>query len=156
MLKVETNNLEETIRFGKQIGNKLNPGDIVCLQGNLGAGKTSLAQGICKGLGVKEEITSPTYTIVKEYQGKFKVNHIDLYRIHSEEELYDLGFEEYLYGDGVTIIEWPDKAGTLMPDNYLDINLHGQENKREIRLIPQANKFIELVTELKEDVSNRD
>ncbi|AGB40305.1 ATPase, YjeE family [Halobacteroides halobius DSM 5150] len=155
MLKVKTDNPEETFKLGKKIGNKLNPGDIVCLQGSLGAGKTSLAKGICAGLGVKDKITSPTYTIVNEYQGRMKVNHMDLYRIKAEEELYDLGFEEYIYGSGVTIIEWPDKAGSLIPDNYLDINLHGEGNYREIRLIPQANKFIELVSELEDNVSIR-
>ncbi|GAB6099931.1 tRNA (adenosine(37)-N6)-threonylcarbamoyltransferase complex ATPase subunit type 1 TsaE [Halanaerocella petrolearia] len=149
MLKVETDSPEETFNFGKDLGSKLNPGDIVCLQGSLGAGKTSLAKGICAGLGVDDEVTSPTYTIVNEYQGRMKVNHMDLYRVQGEGELYDLGFEDYIYGDGVTIIEWPNKAGTLIPDNYLDINLQGQGNQREIRLIPQANKFIELVSELK-------
>ena len=153
MLKVKSNSPEETKKFGRKLGEKLKPGDIVCLQGNLGAGKTVLAKGICAGLGVKEEITSPTYNVINEYRGKVKVNHIDLYRTHTEEELLDLGFEEYLYGDGVCIVEWPDKAGTLMPDNYLDINLQGEGDTREIRLIPQANKFIGLITELKEDAN---
>ncbi|MCK8826169.1 tRNA (adenosine(37)-N6)-threonylcarbamoyltransferase complex ATPase subunit type 1 TsaE [Natroniella acetigena] len=150
MLKVETNNPEETFDLGKKIGESLTHGGIVCLQGDLGAGKTVLAKGICRGLGVEEEITSPTYTVANEYRGKLKVYHMDLYRIRDEEELYDIGFEDYLYrGEGVTIIEWPDKAGALMPDNYLDINLRGEGNWREIRIIPQANKFIELVAELK-------
>ncbi|GAB6138790.1 tRNA (adenosine(37)-N6)-threonylcarbamoyltransferase complex ATPase subunit type 1 TsaE [Halanaerobaculum tunisiense] len=153
MLKIETNSPQETFTLGEKLGAKLRPGDIVCLQGSLGAGKTSLAQGICAGLGVTAEVTSPTYTIINEYQGRMKVNHLDLYRIQDEGELYDLGFEDYIYGDGVTIIEWPDKAGSLMPDNYLDINLSGTGGQREIRLIPQANKFIELVTEMKENVS---
>ncbi|WP_018249293.1 tRNA (adenosine(37)-N6)-threonylcarbamoyltransferase complex ATPase subunit type 1 TsaE [Orenia marismortui] len=152
MIKINTSSPEETFKVGRELGEKLNPGDIVCLQGDLGAGKTNLAKGICAGLGVKGEITSPTYTIVNEYRGRMKVNHMDLYRIRKEDELYDLGFEEYLYGDGVTIIEWPDKSRTLMPDNYLDINLKGQGTEREIRIIPQANKYIELITELKQDV----
>ncbi|MCK8816136.1 tRNA (adenosine(37)-N6)-threonylcarbamoyltransferase complex ATPase subunit type 1 TsaE [Natroniella sulfidigena] len=150
MIKFETNSPEETFQLGKKIGRNLTHGGIVCLQGDLGAGKTVLAKGICRGLGVEEEITSPTYTVVNEYRGELKVYHMDLYRIRSEEELYDIGFEDYLYsGEGVTIIEWPDKAGTLMPDNYLDINLRGEGNWREIRIIPQANKFIELVAGLK-------
>ncbi|TDX50955.1 tRNA (adenosine(37)-N6)-threonylcarbamoyltransferase complex ATPase subunit type 1 TsaE [Orenia marismortui] len=152
MIKINTSSPEETFKVGRELGKKLNHGDIVCLQGDLGAGKTNLAKGICAGLGVKGEITSPTYTIVNEYRGRMKVNHMDLYRIRKEDELYDLGFEEYLYGDGVTIIEWPDKSRTLMPDNYLDINLKGQGTEREIRIIPQANKYIELITELKQDV----
>ncbi|OCL27764.1 tRNA (N6-adenosine(37)-N6)-threonylcarbamoyltransferase complex ATPase TsaE [Orenia metallireducens] len=157
MIKINTSNPEETFKVGEELGKKLAPGDIVCLQGDLGAGKTSLAKGICAGLGVKGDITSPTYTIVNEYRGKYKVNHMDLYRIRREDELFDLGFEDYLYGDGVTIIEWPDKSGSLMPDQYLDINLRGEGTDREIRIIPQANKFIELMAELKKDVdvSNR-
>ncbi len=151
MLKITTNSPEETFEFGKRLGKELRPGDVICLQGDLGAGKTSLAKGICRGLGVVAEITSPTYTIVNEYRGRMKVAHMDLYRMKSEDDLYDIGFNEYIYGDGVTIIEWPDKAGTLMPDNYLDINLAGQGCTREIRLIPQANKFIGLISELKED-----
>ena len=155
MLKIKTEGPEETFELGKKLASKLFPGDIICLQGDLGTGKTSLTKGICAGLGVKEKITSPTYNIVNEYRGNMTVNHMDLYRIRSEDELYDIGFNDYIYGDGITIIEWPDKAGTLMPDNYLDINLSGQKNRREIRLIPQANKFIELVAELRKDVAVR-
>ncbi len=149
MIKINTHSPEETFEVGEKLGNKLNRGDIVCLQGDLGAGKTSLAKGICAGLGVKDPITSPTYTIVNEYRGRVKVNHMDLYRIRKEDELYELGFEDYIYGDGISIIEWPDKSGALMPDNYLDINLRGQGNDREIRIIPQANKFIGLMAEMK-------
>jgi len=152
MLKIKTKNVEETIELGEQLGAKLNAGDIVCLQGELGSGKTSLAKGICNGLGVEEQVTSPTYKIVNQYRGDLRVNHLDLYRIHKEEELYDLGFEDYIYGDGISIVEWPDKAGTLMPDNYLDINIKGQGDDREVRFIPQANKYIGLVAELKQDV----
>ncbi len=156
MLKITTNSPEETFEFGKRLAKDLRSGDVICLQGDLGAGKTSLAKGICRGLGVVDQITSPTYKIVNEYRGRMKVVHMDLYRIKNEEQLHDIGFNDYIYGDGVKIIEWPDKSGTLMPDNYLDINLSGQGNTREIRLIPQANKFIGLVSELKEDalVSN--
>jgi tRNA threonylcarbamoyladenosine biosynthesis protein TsaE len=152
MLKIKTKNVEETIELGEKLGDKLNAGDIVCLQGELGSGKTSFAKGICNGLGVEEQVTSPTYKIVNQYRGDLRVNHLDLYRIHKEEELYDLGFEDYIYGDGISIVEWPDKAGTLMPDNYLDINIKGQGDDREVRFIPQANKYIGLVAELKQDV----
>ena len=152
MLKIKTSSEEETIKLGKKLGTKLNAGDIVCLQGDLGTGKTTFAKGICAGLGVSAPVTSPTYKMVNEYRGEMKVYHLDLYRIHKEEELYDLGFEDYIYGDGVAIVEWPDKARSLMPDNYLDINFTGQGNRREIRFIPQANKFIGLVAELKQDV----
>jgi tRNA threonylcarbamoyladenosine biosynthesis protein TsaE len=153
LLKLKTESPEETIELGEKVAKLLNSGDIVCLQGDLGAGKTYLAKGILKGLEVSEEVTSPTYTLVNEYQGQLAAYHIDLYRISDHRELYNIGFEEYLYGEGVTIIEWPDKAGPLMPDNYLNITIKGQENTRIIKIIPQANKYISLVTELKENVN---
>jgi len=152
MLKLKTEAPEETIELGERLGEVLNSGDIICLQGDLGAGKTYLAKGILKGLGVEREITSPTYTLVNEYQGRLPAYHIDLYRVSDYKELYDIGFEEYLYGEGVTIIEWPDKAGSLMPDNYLNIIIKGHDNTRTIKVIPQANKYISLVTELKKNV----
>ena len=154
-MKLKTSSTEETKQWGKKIGAILEAGDIVCLQGSLGAGKTILAKGICEGLGVKREVTSPTYNVINEYRGKnLAVYHIDLYRIKSESKLHELGFEEYLYGSGVSIIEWPDKAGALMPDNYLDINIRGQQTNREIRLNPQGNKYISLLSELKKDADS--
>ncbi|SJZ34357.1 tRNA (adenosine(37)-N6)-threonylcarbamoyltransferase complex ATPase subunit type 1 TsaE [Selenihalanaerobacter shriftii] len=152
MLTLSTASPEETVELGEKLGELLANGDIICLQGDLGAGKTYLAKGILKGIGVNEEVTSPTYTLVNEYQGELPAYHIDLYRISDYRELYDIGFEEYLYGDGITIIEWPDKSGSLMPDNYLNITIKGEENSRKIKIIPQANKYIGLVTELKENV----
>ncbi|MGM0471143.1 MAG: tRNA (adenosine(37)-N6)-threonylcarbamoyltransferase complex ATPase subunit type 1 TsaE, partial [Bacillota bacterium] len=127
MIKLTTASPEETIKLGTKIGKVLNSGDIICLQGDLGAGKTYLAKGILKGLGVDEEITSPTYTLINEYQGRLPAYHIDLYRVSDYRELHDIGLEDYLYDDGVSIIEWPDKAGPLMPDNYLNITIKSQE-----------------------------
>ncbi|ADL13581.1 tRNA (adenosine(37)-N6)-threonylcarbamoyltransferase complex ATPase subunit type 1 TsaE [Acetohalobium arabaticum] len=152
MLKLITEQPKETIELGAKIGELLNSGDIICLQGNLGAGKTCLAKGLLAGLEVEAEVTSPTYTLINEYQGRLPAYHIDLYRISDYKELYDIGFEEYLYGEGVTIIEWPDKAGPLMPDSYLNITIKSQGDNRLIKIIPQANKYISLVSELKENV----
>ena len=153
MLKLKSESPEDTIELGKKIGSILNSGDIVCLQGDLGAGKTYLTKGIMKGLGVEREIVSPTYNLIKEYQGRLPAYHIDLYRVSDEQQLHDVGFEDYIYSEGVSVIEWPDKSGSLMPDSYLNIIIKGQQQERTIKLIPQANKYIPMLEELKKNVN---
>lgn len=105
-----TRSPEETFGLGKQLGQKLKDGDIVALCGDLGAGKTMFAKGIAAGLGITEEVTSPTFTLLKEYEGRLKLYHFDLYRIEEEEELKETGFYDYLGGEGVCVIEWADKV----------------------------------------------
>ncbi len=156
MLRFESNSPKDTFCFGKALGGRLETGDIVCLYGGLGAGKTNLTKGICQGLEVEDEITSPTYTIVNQYQGKKRVNHLDLYRVDNEEELYQLGFEEYLYQGAVVIIEWPARAERLLPDDVLNLYLEGKENYREIRIEDNIDKYSKLIMGLREDVNFRD
>ena len=103
-----TKSAEETIELGRQLAARLKNGDTVALYGGLGAGKTVFAKGIAQGLKVKEEIVSPTFTILRQYEGSEKLSHFDLYRIEDEEELEHIGFYEFL-GDGVCMIEWPPK-----------------------------------------------
>jgi tRNA threonylcarbamoyladenosine biosynthesis protein TsaE len=105
-----------------RIASSLGPGSVVSLEGTLGAGKTTLAKGIIRGLGVTETVTSPTFTIISEYSGRLPVYHMDLYRIEESEELYHLGIDEYLYGDGVSLIEWIDRLPEP-PGNLLRIHL---------------------------------
>ncbi|HKJ85920.1 MAG TPA: tRNA (adenosine(37)-N6)-threonylcarbamoyltransferase complex ATPase subunit type 1 TsaE [Spirochaetia bacterium] len=112
-----TRSESETLALGRRIGRRLEPGAILLLAGALGAGKTILAKGIAAGLGVAEVVTSPTYTIVSEYEGRLRLHHIDLYRISGEEEFLQLGVEESIYSDGVSLIEWPERAaGALSSD----------------------------------------
>ena len=111
--KHKTKKAEETKKIGSLLAEKLVCGDIVSLYGGLGAGKTVFAKGIAEGLGVKEEIVSPTFTILKEYYGREKLYHFDLYRIEDEEELEHIGFYEYLGRDGICVIEWPENAENL-------------------------------------------
>jgi tRNA threonylcarbamoyladenosine biosynthesis protein TsaE len=111
--KHKTKNAEETKKLGSLLAEKLVCGDIVSLYGGLGAGKTVFTKGIAEGLGVKEEIVSPTFTILKEYEGREKLYHFDLYRIEDEEELEHIGFYEYLGRDGICVIEWPENAENL-------------------------------------------
>ena len=107
MKSIYLENEKATSSLGEKIGNILFPGAILCLNGDLGAGKTALTKSIALGLGIREDITSPTFTIVNEYEdGRLKLNHFDVYRIGSSDEMYDIGFEEYIASEGVCIIEW--------------------------------------------------
>lgn len=108
-----TKSADETKELGSLLAEKLVCGDIVSLYGGLGAGKTVFTKGIAEGLGIKEEIVSPTFTILKEYMGREKLYHFDLYRIEDEEELEHIGFYEYLGRDGICVIEWPENAENL-------------------------------------------
>lgn len=120
----------ETHHLGKLLGALLAPGDVVLLEGDLGAGKTALTQGIGAGLGVRSVINSPTFTILKEYTGRLPLYHFDLYRIESPDEIYTLGFDDYFSGDGVCVVEWAERgepqepdALTPWPDNYLRLRM---------------------------------
>lgn len=109
---------------GKQIAAQLKPGDIISLIGNLGTGKTTLSQAISKGLGVEETITSPTFTIMQEYySGRLPVFHFDVYRIRRPEEMEDIDYEAYFYGDGVCLVEWADLIKPLIPPEAITITL---------------------------------
>ena len=116
---------EETLQLGKSLGSSLIPGDIILLNGDLGAGKTHLTQGICYGMGLDEGsyIRSPTFTLINEYHGKLPIYHIDLYRIDSLEEIYSLGLEEILFNQGITIIEWAEKLRSPKNPKNLLLNI---------------------------------
>lgn len=124
---------EETLILGENLGKCLEPGDIVLLFGDLGAGKTTLTQGICKGLGLPggEYIRSPTFTLINEYQGKIPIYHIDLYRLENPEEIEALGLEEVLFGNGVSIVEWSEK---LFPIGNKQAPILGIEERIEVRI----------------------
>ena len=116
---------KETLQLGKSLGSSLIPGDIILLNGDLGAGKTHLTQGICYGMGLDKGsyIRSPTFTLINEYQGKLPIYHIDLYRIDSLEEIYSLGLEEILFNQGITIIEWAEKLRSPKNPKNLLLNI---------------------------------
>lgn len=125
---VTCENTENTIELGMKIGQILNQGAVLSLEGPLGAGKTTLVKGIAKGLNICEEITSPTFTIISEYEGKIKLHHIDMYRIESDEELEYLGLYEIIYGDGISIIEWGEKIKEYLPENTATISIDLMDN----------------------------
>lgn len=108
---------KETFDFAQQTAKNARRGDIYCLCGDLGVGKTVFTKGFAKGLGIDEHITSPTFTIVNEYMGKMPFYHFDVYRISDPEEMYEIGFDEYIFGEGVCLIEWADLIKELIPEN---------------------------------------
>lgn len=125
-------NEEETREFGIALAGKLERGSIVALIGDLGTGKTALSKYIAEGLGISEMITSPTFTIVQEYHsGRLPLYHFDVYRIRDVEEMYELGYEEYFYGDGVSIVEWADNIMELIPDEAIVIRIEYGETPEE-------------------------
>lgn len=127
-----TRSERETFELGERLAGELKDGDIVELNGRLGAGKTVFAKGIARGLGIAEDVTSPTFTILKEYAGRLKLNHFDLYRIDDEEELKAIGFYDYLGAEGVCVIEWAEKA-TLPERIRVNIKVTG-DNERTVQI----------------------
>lgn len=134
--------VEETIGAGYEFGKQLKPGDVVCLTGDLGAGKTHFVKGVASYFGIKpEKVSSPTYTLIHEYTGELPVYHFDCYRLKSEEEAIEIGAEEYFYGEGVCLIEWPEKIGSLIPEEAIWIQIsHLPDQKRELIFHPKKQE----------------
>lgn len=146
--KIISHNAEETINLAKKLAQYLKKKDLICLFGDLGSGKTVFVKGIAEGLGIKSKvILSPSFVLIREYKktnGSFY--HLDLYRLKSYREIYSLGYEEYLYPDGITVIEWADRIENLLPKNYLRIELLFEgEKKRQIKLIPLGERYKKLL-----------
>ncbi len=116
---------EDTERAGERLAARLRPGSVVALTGELGVGKTCFVRGLARGLGVSQLVSSPTFVLVSEYQGRWPMFHVDAYRTESLTELLDLGLDEYLSGDGVTVIEWADKLSALLPTATIWVHLTG-------------------------------
>lgn len=150
MKKIICRNEEETKEIGYRLGKLLKNGDIVCLTGDLGAGKTTITKSIAKGLDVNEDVTSPTFTIINEYDGRLPVYHFDVYRILDIEEMYDIGYEEYFYGSGVCIVEWASQIRELIPEEHLWIEIkYGEEvNSREFYFKAITKHYERIVEEL--------
>jgi len=121
--RVVTRSTDETLALAGSVGELLRPGDVVSLAGDLGTGKTVFARGVARALGVEDPVVSPTFTIVREYEGRVPVVHVDVYRIDTFQELHDLGFEEVLRDDAVTLVEWGDVIDGMLPGDRLDVRL---------------------------------
>lgn len=136
MLEFHAGSVEETIELALKLGRILQRGDTVCLMGDLGTGKTAFTGGIAKALDIPGYITSPTFTIVNEYEGKLPLYHFDVYRISDSDEMYETGYEEYIKGDGITVIEWADLIEDVLPRERVDVTIRkDDENNPDSRLI---------------------
>jgi tRNA threonylcarbamoyladenosine biosynthesis protein TsaE len=134
-MKRVSRSAKETQALGERLGSRLGRGDVVACVGALGAGKTCFLQGLARGLGVTADVTSPTFVLVNQYTGRVPVFHVDAYRTGSLTELVDLGLEEMLHGEGVTIVEWADKLLPLLPPRTVTVTITGLgDETREIEL----------------------
>lgn len=121
---IETFSAEETYAFGKTLGQRAKPGQVYTLIGDLGAGKTVFTQGVAAGLGIKEPVNSPTFTIVQVYEdGRMPFYHFDVYRIGDVEEMEEIGYEDYFYGEGICLIEWANLIREILPEHYTQITI---------------------------------
>jgi tRNA threonylcarbamoyladenosine biosynthesis protein TsaE len=152
-LQLESDSDEETIALGRRLGNLLKAGDVVALAGELGSGKTWLTKGIGLGLGLgpREIITSPSYTLVNEYTGRVPLYHIDLYRLESLSEALSAGMEEYLCADGVAVVEWADRWPEMLPEQSVAVKLTIlDEQKRRITVSGRHPRAVEIIEALEE------
>ena len=136
-MQITTHSADETQALGKKLAESLRPGDVIAYFGDLGAGKTAFTRGIAEGLGVSEQVTSPTYTIVNEYlSGRLPLFHFDMYRLGSSDELFDIGWEDYLARGGVCAVEWSEQVSGALPEDavWVDIARGDNENDRIITI----------------------
>ncbi len=150
-LTFKSSSVSETLRFGERLGSLLQPGYVVALIGELGAGKTTLVKGIVRGLGVedKRSVKSPTFSLMHKYEGRIPIYHFDAYRLKGTLEMLDIGSDEIIYGNGVSIIEWADKVPGCLPEKYLKTTLTVvSENERKIELCSYGRCYDELINNL--------
>lgn len=148
-LAIITAGPEATALVGGALGAQAQPGDVLLLQGPLGTGKTCLTQGLARGLGVTAPVTSPTFILVNQYSGRLTLYHVDLYRIEAVAEAIDLGLDDYFFGDGVCVVEWPERAPAAMPPEHLLVVLeHAGEQQRRLTFQAAGSRYIELLADL--------
>lgn len=148
---ITTDSPAETLELGSRLARELAPGDLVALIGELGAGKTMFTKGIAKGLGVGEYdyVNSPSFVVMKEYPGEKPLYHFDIYRLEEKSFCETLDYEEYFYGDGVTVVEWADKVADILPEEYLEVRIsYLDEDKRRFEFLPRGERFKRIVGKL--------
>ena len=149
------NGVQETQRFAEQLAQHLQPADLLALEGDLGAGKTTFTQGLARGLGVQSVVNSPTFTIIKEYQGRLPLYHMDVYRVG--EDVESLGLDDYFFGDGVCVVEWASLIEEVLPADRLTVILRtAGEQQRIIQLLPQGARYLKLCEEFDFDARTGD
>ena len=141
---------EETIDFGEHLARSFKEGDIVCFFGELGSGKTTFIKGIAKGLKISQtKVNSPTFVFMNAYQGRLPLFHFDLYRLNDIEGISSIGTDEFLYGDGISVVEWADRLGSLMPDEYLRVDLnHKTSDERVIQLSAKGHRYQKVIEKM--------
>lgn len=139
MLTFKTQTAEQTILLGQKIGEKLKKGDVIAMQGTLAAGKTTITKGIAKALGINDTITSPTFCLISEYYGKMPLYHMDVYRLDGSEDFINLGTDDMIYGDGVSIIEWSEKVMNELPQNTIILKITPQDDGSRLITIENWN-----------------
>ncbi len=140
--------VDDTLRFGEQLGRLLKPGDVIALIGELGAGKTTLVKGIARGLDVKDKrmVKSPTFSLAHRYEGRTPMYHFDAYRLGNAREMFDIGSDEMFYGNGVSLVEWADKVAECLPEEYLEITLTTvSETERTIEICQHGERYHEIM-----------
>lgn len=121
---------KDTFRIAYEMGRQIKPGEVICLNGDLGTGKTLFSQGFAKGLGIEDGVNSPTFTIVQQYdEGRMPLYHFDVYRIEDSEEMDEIGFADMIYGDGVCLIEWAERINDILPERYISVTI-GKDLKK--------------------------
>lgn len=168
-LEVISQRPSQTQRLGTALGALLRKGDLILLDGQLGAGKTTFTQGLARGMHISEVVNSPTFTLLKEYMGstlapqdqvadpsvstKLALYHFDLYRLDDPDEIVDLGFEEYFYGSGVCVVEWAGNADALWPDDRLYVHLDSvDEKKRRLLFVASGSRYCELLQQFQKNI----
>lgn len=148
--KITVNGVEETWKLGAKLAACLKAGDIICLCGDLGAGKTTFVKGVAKKLKINpDDVRSPTFVIMNIYDGKLPVYHFDLYRLDEITEIQAIGYDEFLYGDGVSFIEWSERFGSLHPEEFLKIEInHKTETSRQFIISAQGERYQKIIEKL--------
>ena len=156
-MEIISGSFKETLRIGRLIAKYLKPQDIICLSGELGSGKTVLTKGIAVGLGIKAfNVTSSSFVLIREHlKGRLPLYHFDLYRLKAAQDISSIGYEEYFYGNGVSVIEWPERLGCLMPKEYLKVKLSYRGGfKRGLKFHAAGPRYKKLLKDINEDISD--
>lgn len=142
--------------MGRYVGTLAQPGDVYLLSGNLGAGKTCFTQGIARGLGIEDYVMSPSFVILREHHGRLPLYHVDLYRLESVGEAADLGLDDYLYGKGVCVVEWAERAGNVLPTEHLAVHIdYTGDDERCFRIEASGHRYRDIIDKLKKIYGTR-